>query len=99
MRLIDADKLIALWYEINDIDKDDRGARFVGYTEIVRMINSIPTTDAVEVVRCENCKHCMTTDYFTSADEKYVTLYHCKLNDNILKTNDDYCSYGERREE
>lgn len=56
MKLIDADKLIALWYEINDIDKDDRGARFVGYTEIVSMINSIPTIDAVEVVRCKNCK-------------------------------------------
>lgn len=52
-----------------------------------------------KVVRCENCKHCMIVDYYTSDDEKYVTLYHCKLYDNVLKNNDDYCNYGERREE
>lgn len=45
MRLIDADALIEKWYEINDIGPEDRGARFVGYTEIPRFINNAPTIE------------------------------------------------------
>lgn len=45
MRLIDADALIAEWYRINDIDENDRGARFVGYTEIARLIDNAPTIE------------------------------------------------------
>ena len=52
MRLIDADALKAKWYEINNIDETDRGARFVGYTEIPRLIDNAPT---IEIVMCENC--------------------------------------------
>ena len=46
MRLIDAEALKAKWYEINDIDENDRGARFVGYTEIARLIDHAPTVSA-----------------------------------------------------
>ena len=98
-RLIDADKFIRRMNEelipklIEKYGKEEacRGLHFSAF-DCIGNIEAQPTIDAVEVVRCENCKHCMTTDYFTSADEKYVTLYHCKLNDNVLKTNDDYCS-------
>lgn len=94
MRLIDADKL-------KNAKFNDSSVPFKrGWNDAIEtIVDNAPTIDAVEVVRCENCKHCMITDYFTSDDEKYVTLYHCKLNDNVLKTNDDYCSYGERRDE
>ena len=84
-RLIDADALQKEYQK-------EHGKRLL-------LIDVAPTIDAVEVVRCENCKHCMIVDYYTSDDEKYVTLYHCKLYDNVLKNNDDYCNYGERREE
>lgn len=46
MRLIDAEALKAKWYDINDIDETDRGARFVGYTEIARLIDQAPTVSA-----------------------------------------------------
>ena len=46
IRLIDANALKAKWYEINDIDENDRGARFVGYTEIARLIDHAPTISA-----------------------------------------------------
>ena len=46
MRLIDADALKAKWYKINDIDENDRGTRFVGYTEIARLIDQAPTVSA-----------------------------------------------------
>lgn len=45
MRLIDADALIEKWYEVNDIGPEDRGARFIGYTEIPRFINNAPTVE------------------------------------------------------
>lgn len=43
MRLIDADALTEKWYEVNNIGPEDRGARFIGYTEIPRFINNAPT--------------------------------------------------------
>ena len=45
MRLIDADALIEKWYEVNDIGPEDRGARFIGYSEIPRFINNAPTVE------------------------------------------------------
>ena len=51
----------------------------------------------VKVTRCENCKHCKIIDYYTTDNEKYVTMYHCKLFDDVLKNNDDFCNYGERK--
>ena len=45
-RLIDADALKAEWYRINDIDETDRGVRFVGYTEIARLIDNAPSVQA-----------------------------------------------------
>lgn len=49
MRLIDADALKARWYKINDINEDDRGARFVGYCEIAGMIDNAPTVPALTI--------------------------------------------------
>ena len=49
MRLIDADALIQEWYRVNNIDEDDRGARFIGYTEIPRFIANAPTVSAESV--------------------------------------------------
>lgn len=45
MRLIDADALIEKWYEVNNIGPEDRGAIFIGYTEIPRFINNAPTVE------------------------------------------------------
>ena len=55
-RLIDANALIEEWYRINDIDENDRGARFVGYTEIARLIDNAPTVDVVSREKYEASK-------------------------------------------
>ena len=91
MRLIDADALKARWYEINDIDETDRGARFVGYTEIARLIDNAPTIDAVEVVRCEDCKW-----YDYHAENNQFCIMWRSVH---IKPDTDFCSYGERNEE
>ena len=48
------------------------------------IIKKMPTVDAVEVVRCKNCKH-----YHHSTCTNDFAL-------NLVREN-DYCSYGERR--
>ena len=51
------------------------------------MIDNAPTVDAVEVVRCEDCKH--FNDYFIRCD-------HPK---GLPRINEkSFCSFGERKE-
>ena len=53
----------------------------------MRLIDKIPTVDAVEVVRCKDCKH-----YTPVEGGKPLCALH-----TIAVTQDDFCSYGERR--
>lgn len=49
-----------------------------------RLINKAPAVDAVEVVRCKDCKHRDTV--------------YCAMDIDILDVADDmFCSFGERR--
>ena len=58
-------------------------------------LNEAPTVDAVEVVRCKDCKH-LRYGY-----QCYNPL-GIKLNNDgdayVLVDEDDFCSYGERRD-
>ena len=59
---------------------------------VEKAIKEAPTVDAVEVVRCIDCKY-----YHTSWDGKethYCEDYWCEWVDPSL---DDFCSLGERR--
>ena len=63
-----------------------------------RIIEMQPTVDAVEVVRCRDCKWYMPGDLFTD-----IMFCHRLKKDNgkPAKYNycaDDFCSYGERKE-
>lgn len=62
-------------------------------------IDDAPTVDAVEVVRCKDCKHSeleFFLDNGTTRIERYKCL-HPIIGINILE-HDDFCSYGERRD-
>ena len=56
------------------------------------LIGEMPTVDAVEVVRCRDCKHRGTDD----------CIFHIKgepADEELLrKLDNDFCSYGERKE-
>lgn len=96
MRLIDADAL--------EFEPDENciangvliwGSRSGGKTmttvlyALKEMINNAPTVDAVEVIRCKDCKH-----YFHYGDE----VYGCRTY-GMIKTNlDSFCSHGERKD-
>lgn len=102
MRLIDADKLkqhYAYW-ESSKYDYMQEEKKL--FDDIV---DQQPTVDAVEVVRCKDCKYRSKKWY----EDKRVKdggywLFDCE-NDNIaervygLAHDKDYCSYGERKEE
>lgn len=85
MRLIDADELKDRLKEYC-IDGDTNAEYWYSIMGIDDCINNAPTIDAVEIVRCKDCY------YFTSG--KY-----CGLNTGEATNEDDYCSYGARREE
>lgn len=85
MRLIDVDEaIINFGFEWDDIPPT-RG-------EFVRFLKKQPTINAVPVVRCRECKHRGTDD----------CIFHIKGEpadeELLLKLDNDFCSYGERKE-
>lgn len=89
-RLIDADELRNGLFHGYVEGKTDLTEREMGYQAgwndaLMYGVADAPTVDAVEVVRCKDCKY---------ADEnamcRYVSWYNTK---------DDFCSRGERRED
>lgn len=80
MRLIDADALL------KDVLTAGIGKTIIEYSEsdIGYMIRKRPTVDAVEVVRCGECK--------------YHNKPNCPIRRSFNWTDDnDFCSYGERK--
>ena len=78
MRPIDGD---ALMYEANS-----DGA--YGYVD-AKQISEAPTIDAVEVVRCRECKHMIPQSH-----TRYCTVWNA-----VNGMGDDgFCNYGERKE-
>lgn len=64
----------------------DRDGTFSdGIQWLLEYIDALPPADAVEVVRCKDCKHLFE-------DNK------CPLRTWWTHTEDDFCSYGERKD-
>lgn len=96
-RLIDAnalderfDKRIK-WLRLDVHDQYSLGLYHGAVTD-KDLINEMPTVDAVEVVRCRDCKHRRTDD----------CIFHIKgepADEELLrKLDNDFCSYGERKD-
>lgn len=98
-RLIDADEFAKTLEKTDANVCADYGDGFCefGYSRsLLRLLLSeAPTVDAVEVVRCRDCRFCRkhpTSDKVKlCTNENWNTEYHPFVNDN------DFCSYGERR--
>ena len=84
MRLIDADALK------EHIKRYTSVFAKYDWREICEMLNDAPTVDAVEVVRCEDCKR------FEDEDGDGDCWCYCH---NDITCRDGYCSWGERRED
>lgn len=61
-------------------------------------IESAPTVDAVEVVRCRECKHWKPSGSKAGNSFSYMEyIGGCEFT-NYYRTESDFCSYGERKE-
>lgn len=78
MRLIDADKFILALMDasLSSVDEDT----------ILDLVDSVPTADAVPVVRCKDCKY---RDGTPGKPNILCAQMH----------EEDFCSYGECRED
>lgn len=88
MRLIDADAL--------DFGECRGGVvggiMFANLNDVANTIKAAPTIDAVQVVRCEECKYFQDNNGGYPHDE-------CRWGHEETPNVDDYCSYGERKED
>ena len=91
-RLIDADNLTQRFYYLVDA----LSIESVHIDSIVQYIDNMPTVDAVEVVRCDQCRH---FDAINNDDHGWCKLISDLPNGVSVRYDDDYCSYGERRVE
>ena len=96
MRLIDADALkpkveSMVIHKFNESDYEYGGNQAFDYVADI-LIDDAPTIDAVEVVRCKDCKHLKTM-----CEDEGTCYYWCKHWNNAT---DDWghCYCGERRE-
>ena len=72
------------------IPRSHTGERGEHEEDFVRMIfKELPSTDAVQVVRCKDCKHYIV--------EGIATQYGWCHEYKHSVDEDDYCSYGERK--
>ena len=93
--LIDRAALFANCY-ILEADYDDGIEPRRAYAISIESVRNAPTVDAVEVVRCKECKHW----YEYSCNEKYGSCHFWQANDNenTETESDDFCSYGQRKD-
>ncbi len=72
------------------------GCKAVPMDGVIEFIQTRPTVDAVEVVRCKDCKH-----WIRQAD---FCPFECQIFNSAYETTgyhtnaDDFCSYGERKD-
>ena len=93
MRLIDADALLKFPIRLTKYDKKNGNKHFVfGIESVLEYAEYLPTIDAVEVVRCKDCKWWQDNNGGYPHEE-------CRWGKGETPDADDYCSYGERREE
>lgn len=105
-RLIDADALISV---IDGLKSELPGWEDynTGIESAVYKVENAPTVDAVEVVRCKDCRWAREKDYREPTDTPKELICQCFKHHyipapwgaRIAVSHDDFCSYGERRKE
>lgn len=96
-RLIDADKRIAEIKKLYCDGCDNYGGvkcRACWVDDAMCLIDDATTVDAVEVVRCRDCKHWDTETWFCDNNSTFDIM---GMEWNMF-SEDDFCSYGERKD-
>lgn len=96
-KYIDVDLLKS---ELEDLDESGK----LYYMGVFDVINSQPTADVAEVVRCKDCKYMSTIFPMKSKGEEAIETHVCYLSHWAENSHgasvmeNDYCSYGKRAE-
>ena len=91
-RLINADKLID-FIDIGHLRHS--GELCYSETEVANLLLHAPTVDAVEVVRCRDCKHYKPQKKSAHWENR---ANYCNRVVTIKVQPYDFCSYGERKD-
>mgnify|MGYP000124162702 CR=1 FL=1 len=85
---IDREALMKFPIRANRCDKEHANKHFInGIESVMEYAELLPTVDAVPVVRCKDCKKLGTGECPMEQDYPWIST-----------DSDDFCSYGERRE-
>ena len=98
MRLIDADYLIRIinGYEFFVKSFSQLQKVAINVDDVIEEINQAPTIDAVEVVRCKDCKHRTELPYVDK--DTHEPIYDCGYNISAIWGEENgYCNHGERK--
>ena len=90
-RLIDTETVIRKLRKANCAECDNYNAvrcRACWVDDVVSLLEDSPTVDAVEVVRCKDCRYCQSDVHGLWCFNDY---------EHSLQPN-DFCSYGERKD-
>ena len=88
MRPIDADALMkTVFNDVVLVDGEVKGVVLI----LAETVDKAPAVDAVEVVRCRECKHC--------DPENHHCDHHMGTAAPLRRKPDDFCSYGERKDD
>ena len=95
MRLIDADRAIEIVH--NQGIAHPNAYHLTNYATLI--LREAPTVDAMEVVRCKDCKY-YCQDKINGVICRHPALdFDTECFDHWINTNpDDFCSYGELKE-
>ena len=101
-KYIDEDALKNDLYSIIKADYGYTADVLAGLMIAERVIDNAPTVDAVEVVRCGDCKHYKNygkTSLFVNGKNVMCGWCHRRIryDEEHRMLTDDFCSYGERR--
>lgn len=66
--------------------------KYLNTEDAMFVLDNLPSVDAVKVVRCKDC------EYFLKAEVNGNGFLICQVTDKEI-FEDDFCSYGERKEE
>ena len=91
MRLIDADALIPMMKYATTDNEIGVFPIMIGFDAIKGVIDELPTIDAVEVVRCKDCRH--------RVHDEERGLYYCERYYGQGDVSDEnFCQWGERND-
>ena len=91
MRLIDADALVDVLIKSHNYHANT-GREAALLARDTQIVFDAPTIDAVPVVRCKDCKHCIWFEEYAGSYYPFCTTYAGHIGEN------DFCSYGERKD-